>query len=198
MVAVNNAPAPPLQILTSSLPAGVKGVLYDVVLRGQGGVPPYRWTSSAPLPAGLQLTTAGEIKGTPTQAGTFQLSIAMSDSRGTTPATAKLSLTIAQLLPVITTTALPDGVVGTAYPVTQLQASGGQTPYRWAVTAGTLPAGLLLSGSGVLSGTPKATGSLKAKTFGFTVQLTDASGQRTSANLSIAVRTAGGAGLMVR
>ena len=83
---------------------------------------------SSLLPPGLQLTTAGEIKGTPTGSGTYSLNFTLSDSQGTPSASAKLSLTIAQQQrhPLITTTSLPDGTVGRAYPATQLQASGGQ------------------------------------------------------------------------
>lgn len=191
-VAVNGPPVQPLQILTGSLPSGVKGAPYDVVLRGQGGVPPYRWSISAPLPAGLQLTTAGEIKGTPTQAGSFTLNVVLADARGTPTASAKLALTIAQgAPPVITTTGLPSGTVGKAYPVTQLLASGGQLPYAWAIAAGSLPAGLRMSSTGSISGTPTSTGSIKAKTSSFTVQLTDGGGQRASANLSITVQPGG-------
>jgi hypothetical protein len=87
-------PVQPLQILTTSLPAGTKGLFYDVFLQGQGGVPPYKWSSLSLLPAGLQLTTAGELKGTPLASGTFTMNIKLSDSAGTTPATAKLTLTI--------------------------------------------------------------------------------------------------------
>ena len=39
-----------------------------------------------------------------------------------------------------------------------LVASGGITPYTWALASGTLPAGLTLSSSGVISGTPTAAG----------------------------------------
>ncbi len=46
------------------------------------------------LPAGLQLTTAGELKGTPLVSGMFTLNIKLSDAAGTTPATAKLDLVI--------------------------------------------------------------------------------------------------------
>lgn len=51
----------------------------------------------------------------------------------------------------------------------QIAASGGQAPYTFAVTVGTLPAGLTLTTGGLLSGTPTATG-----TFNFTVTATDA------------------------
>ena len=145
----------PLQIVSPPLPSGTRGVPYDVLLRGQGGMPPYRWSSSSMLPPGLQLMPAGEIKGTPTTSGTFTLSITLSDSRGTPPAKAKLPLTISAGTTLgITTVALPAGSYGKVYPATQLQASGGQTPYRWAITAGVLPPGLRLSSTGVISGTP--------------------------------------------
>jgi len=190
-----NAPAPPLQILTTSLPNGMKGTAYDVFLQGSGGVPPYRWGSSSAMPPGLQLTTAGEINGTPTQPGAYLLNVTLSDSQGTPAATAKLTLTIAQPAPpVITTTSLPDGTVGKAYPVTQLQASGGQLPYRWTLASGALPPGLLLSGTGTISGTPKASGTQPTKTYAFTVKVTDANSQTATANLSITVRIASGSG----
>ena len=54
----------------------------------------------------------------------------------------------------ITTTSLPPGQVGTAYSAT-LTATGGSTPYQWALTSGTLPAGLSLNPTaGTISGTP--------------------------------------------
>ncbi|NTF46671.1 Ig domain-containing protein, partial [Rhizobium rhizogenes] len=59
--------------------------------------------------------------------------------------------------------------VATAYSQA-ITASGGTSTYTYAVTAGTLPAGLALSTTGVLSGTPTAGG-----TFNFTVTATDSS-----------------------
>ncbi|MFN8077513.1 MAG: cell wall-binding repeat-containing protein, partial [Kineosporiaceae bacterium] len=54
--------------------------------------------------------------------------------------------------PTVRTAAAPSGEVGTPYSTT-LAASGGTAPYTW-TAVGALPAGLSLSGSGVLSGTP--------------------------------------------
>ena len=69
--------------------------------------------------------------------------------------------------PTITTASpLTPGTVGTAYSQT-LAATGGTPPYTWSVTVGTPPAGLTLSGTGVLSGTPTAAG-----TSNFTIQVT--------------------------
>ena len=58
----------------------------------------------------------------------------------------------------ITTTSLPNGTVGTAYPSTQLTATGGVPPYTWSLTGGTLPAGLVLNPNGTIAGMPTATG----------------------------------------
>jgi sugar lactone lactonase YvrE len=51
-----------------------------------------------------------------------------------------------------------------------LDAAGGTSPYTWSVASGSLPAGLTLSSSGVISGTPSAQG-----TSTFSVKVTDSS-----------------------
>jgi hypothetical protein len=75
---------------------------------------------------------------------------------------------------ILTTPALPNAVVGVPYAAT-LSASGGQpqanAPF-YAYSASGLPAGLMLSADGVLSGTP-----LTAATATLTVTVTDANGQ---------------------
>jgi hypothetical protein len=53
---------------------------------------------------------------------------------------------------------LPSGTVGAVYTTTQFTATG-TSPITWSVTSGTLPAGLIFSSSGLLSGTPTATAS---------------------------------------
>jgi hypothetical protein len=83
----------------------------------------------------------------------------------------------------ITTTSLPNGTSGQAYPQTQLLAAGGEPPYSWAVTNGNLPTGLTLSGAGVISGTPTTAG-----IFTFTVKVTDALADTASANLTITIQ----------
>ncbi len=57
----------------------------------------------------------------------------------------------------ITTSSLPDGIVGAGYSQS-LTATGGTAPYTWSVTIGQLPNGLSLSSSGTISGTPTASG----------------------------------------
>ena len=81
----------------------------------------------------------------------------------------------------VTTTSVPDATVNTLYSTT-LAASNGTTPYSWTVSAGTLPAGLSLSSSGALSGTPTTVGSVS-----FTVQVRDASNKTATKALSLRV-----------
>ena len=57
------------------------------------------------------------------------------------------------------TSILPDGTVGQAYSQT-LQAAGGIPPYTWSLGGSTLPAGLSLSSSGAITGTPTASGNV--------------------------------------
>ena len=72
----------------------------------------------------------------------------------------------------ISTISLPDGLVGTVYS-NLLVASGGQMPYTWSLTPGSiaLPAGLGLSANGIISGIPTAA---DLGTNYFSVRVTDA------------------------
>jgi hypothetical protein len=82
----------------------------------------------------------------------------------------------------IGTTTLPDATLSVSY-FMQLLGVGGVVPYTWAITAGSLPAGLSLNtGSGVISGTPTVTG-----TFSFTVRLADSASTVVTQALSLNV-----------
>ena len=81
----------------------------------------------------------------------------------------------------IQTTSFPDATIGTSYSQI-LTASGGKTPYTWSRSSGTLPTGLSLNSSGVISGTLSATG-----TFNFTVKVTDSAAASDTKSLTITV-----------
>ena len=88
----------------------------------------------------------------------------------------------------ITTSALPNGQVGKAYSA-MLAASGGTGPMNWALTSGTLPAGLALNAqSGAISGTPSATAAAVPLTF--TVTDSGSPAQSHSATLHLNVSPA--------
>jgi hypothetical protein len=110
------------------------------------------------LPPGLTLSTKGLLSGIPTEAGDYEFWVALDDFPGC-PGTSPQSqghffMTVMPDL-AVTTTSLPRGVPGRSYSV-QLEFSNPEQgwPVIWDITAGSLPAGLSLSESGVISGTP--------------------------------------------
>ncbi len=69
----------------------------------------------------------------------------------------------------IVATPLPNGSAGSPYSAS-LVATGGTAPYVWSIAAGSLPAGLSLSATGAIDGTPTTAGETS-----FSVLVTDAS-----------------------
>ena len=81
----------------------------------------------------------------------------------------------------IYTRTLTSGRAGASYRA-QLVAAGGKRPYSWRLSSGSLPAGLSLSSSGVLSGTPRQAGD-----FAFVVEVQDAEATTDSQAVSLAL-----------
>ncbi|MGD0732972.1 MAG: putative Ig domain-containing protein, partial [Terracidiphilus sp.] len=181
---------PALAITSAVLPTATEDTLYTTTLSASGGIAPYTWSvSTGSLPAGLSLAAGtGIISGTPTATGSSNFTIKVTDSESTpASATANLSITVNAAALAITTLSLPAGVLTVNYSQT-LAASGGTAPYTWSISNGSLPAGLsLAASSGIISGTPTATG-----TASFTVQVKDseATPQTETANLSITINPA--------
>ena len=82
----------------------------------------------------------------------------------------------------ITTKTLPDARIGSLYNQT-LVANGGKSPYTWSVTSGTVPDGLTLSATGLISGTPTSI----SKTSTFTVTVTDSASTVATATQSLTI-----------
>jgi hypothetical protein len=85
------------------------------------------------------------------------------------------------VLAITTSQTLPAGLTGIAYSQT-LSASGGTPPYSWTLVSGTLPAGLTLSSSGSISGTPTATGIAS-----FLVRATDSASAAATQTFSLTI-----------
>jgi hypothetical protein len=156
----------PVTFTTTSLPNGSNGVAYNQTIITTGGVAPITYSvGSGSIPAGLKLNNVGTIIGTPSSSGTSTFTINALDF-GTPPLTVAsptYTITINPPPPLsITSTAMANGIVGTAYS-SAIASSGGVPPLTWSVPPGTLPAGLELNtSSGLISGTPSQTG---VKTF---------------------------------
>jgi hypothetical protein len=178
-----------LSITTISLPNGLATTAYSQTLAATGGTPAYVWTlNTGILPTGLTLNAAGTISGSPSTAGTFNFAVKATDSTSPTPQTATqaLSITIGPAL-TITTSSLPNGPATGAYSQA-LTATGGTGPYTWSLASGTLPPGLTLSSTGLISGTPTTAG-----LYNFTPQTTDSTAptaQTTTRALSITIGVA--------
>lgn len=168
-VTITVVAAPTIVVNPATLPAATIGTAYSQAATASGGTAPYSFLVSAgTLPAGLALSSTGTLSGTPTAAGTFNFTIRATDANSFTGTRAYALVVNAPTISVAPAT-LPNATVATAYNQA-ITASGGTSTYAFAVTAGALPAGLTLSSTGVLSGTPTAGGS-----FNFTVTATDSS-----------------------
>jgi large repetitive protein len=161
---------PTLSVTPGTLPAGIAGTLYSQALSISGGIAPYTVTQTGTLPTGVTFNTAARtFTGTPTQSGTFNVSVTVTDSTGGTAATVTnaYTLTIASPTLALTPATVPASTAGVAYSQ-NFVASGGIAPYTYALSAGALPTGLTLNAAGALSGTPTVAG-----TFTFSVRATD-------------------------
>ncbi len=171
---------PTITVNPGTLPNGTTGDAYSQVLTASGGQGPHTFAVTAgALPPGLTLDASGLLSETPTTTGQFEFTVTATDANlctGVRVYTMIVCGTVA-VLPA----SLPDAQQGAAYSQA-LSGTGGVAPYTFAITAGALPAGLSLSGAGLLSGTPTVTG-----VFNFTVTATSAAGCVGSTPLTLTV-----------
>jgi hypothetical protein len=171
-----------LTVTTPTLPTATVGTPYSAAIGISGGTPPYTFSWSGTLPAGLYFYSFATLSGTPTVGGIYSFTVTVSDSSNPVQTvTQTVSITVEPVTVLtITTTSLPNGQLGTAYSAS-VQATGGCPPYKWSVTQ--LPAGLTLnSTSGVISGTPSASG-----LFGFTITATDTCSDLAAESYNISI-----------
>jgi large repetitive protein len=164
-------------------PQGETGKAYRLELKGREGCWPYvAFRALGTLPPGLTLSSSGLVSGTPTQPGSWEAWIEMKDIPasqggvswcGDDRATERLfRFTILQGLQIVQRQGtLTLAQSNTPYSL-QLSATGATSP-TWSVSSGSLPAGITLNSStGLLAGTPTATGD-------FTFKITATEGNRS-------------------
>jgi Big-like domain-containing protein/putative Ig domain-containing protein len=167
----------------------------SITFQAAGGTPPYTWTATS-LPTGLAINgSTGLITGTPTQPGTFQSNITVTDSQSLS-STAVVPLTVVTTpLRIATFTQspanLPSGSLGVAYSQVLTAIGGSQSGYTWSV-AGALPPGLTTGNS---LGCPTSCGLLisgiptQAGVFTFTAVVTDSLNSTTQQSVTIVINT---------
>ncbi len=169
----------PLSIVTlSPLPAGIIGTAYAQQFTGSGGSGLYTWSATG-LPASFTLNASGLLAGMPIIAGSYTLSVNISDNRAGLFASQPFTFVVYQALTISTTTLSPASA-GRPYSM-QLVAAGGASPYTWTGTG--VPSWLSLSASGLLTGqAPSA-----ASTTSFSATVMDSGGRTASQAFSLQV-----------
>jgi endonuclease/exonuclease/phosphatase family metal-dependent hydrolase len=176
----------PVQLPVLEQLDATEGAPLEVSFSATGGAPPLKYSLEKLPPGCTFYTNDGLLKGPATVASQYTFTVQVRDAEGDTDTrTYKL---LVHPPPNITTLSLPAATQGEAYSF-QLEASEGQTPLRWSLASGTLPTGLTVAESGLISGVPQQSGS-----FAPTVRVQDVHGAQASKLFGLEVRAGTGGG----
>ena len=169
--------SPGLSIQQQSVPGGTIGQPYSQQLTALsvtslnpvvGSPAQATWSiKSGSLPAGVNLSSAGLLSGTPTAEGSYTF-VVQANGGGNSVDTETETLTVRQ--PMTVTSQLTGAVkaeVGVSFGAKDT-AAGGSGTFTWSVSKGALPSGLTLGADGAVSGTPAIAGR-----YTFTLTVTD-------------------------
>jgi CSLREA domain-containing protein len=142
--------------------------------------PTINWGDRTPASTGSVVATGNGYKVTGQHAfpaaGTYTISVIVSDADGNVSTVADQAVKVNPALS-MTPASLPAATPGQAY-TQSIAATGGTGGHTFAVTAGSLPAGLSLGADGTLTGIP--VGAVGSTVSTFTVTVTDAAGGNTA------------------
>ncbi|MBL8111495.1 MAG: putative Ig domain-containing protein, partial [Acidobacteria bacterium] len=146
-----------LQVLPATLADAVAGQAYGpVTFASPNGIGTIVFAATSPLPTGLTLGATGVLSGTPSVVGSFPITVQATDGNGCIGSATRTLRVVCGTFAVLPAS-VPAGVANQTYPPVAFTAPAalGTVTYR---TPSTLPTGLSLSASGVLSGVPTQTG----------------------------------------
>jgi hypothetical protein len=156
--------SPDVHFTTTALPDGTVGQAYATTLDVDGGTGPYTYITDG-LPLGLSLNGAtGIVSGTPSEPGTFFVSMTAYDESDNSKTVKILPLTV---LPAesnfrFTTLVFDNGEVGAYYEDQYLTADAAATPVTYAVAG--LPPGLAFDTvTAAVTGTPTTAGTFRVE-----------------------------------
>ena len=162
-------------------PAGQVGNWYSTTFTATGGSGTYTWSDTGTLPPGTSLNTStGTVSGTPTTAGSF--SFTLRATSGSMFGTARETITIAPNPVFLEPQTMDTGCLYCYYDE-DVFATGGTTPYSFALIGGSLPPGVSLNTSGGdLEGCATRVG-----TYSFKIEVTDANGATSTQAYTIKI-----------
>jgi len=183
----------PLSIVSASPPKGREGENYRFDCKAVGGTPPYFWSMSLDEHEDVfQLDpSSGVLTGSPAQPLSTGLRITVADAeRAAVSASFTLVITPSEAL-AVETTSLEPAVLGEPFSA-QVTAVGGFPPYRWSMTASSLPAEWSLEPqTGMLSGTGMTAGD-------FSIDFTVTDDQNSTATQPLVLKVQGGLEITTR
>jgi sugar lactone lactonase YvrE len=137
-------------VTTTTLPNGTNGVAYNQPLAASYGQPPYAWTnSSGALPPGLTLTSNGVVSGTPTNNGTYDFSVQVTDALSRT-ATQPLTLSVfgPPVVVIAVTNNLVTATAGSPAAFVASVTGAGPFSFQWQLNGTNLPSGIISTVAG--------------------------------------------------
>jgi hypothetical protein len=182
-------------LTTSSIPNGTTGVAYETTLLGVAPhAPGVFYITGGALPPGLTLDqNTGAVTGYPRQVGGFHVEIGFRDGvdhslqpgRDATFAEDRKTFNVNVALgpPHILPQQPPAAQYRASYGY-QIDIAGGTAPYTFALTGGSLPAGLSVSATGFIGSFPT---SVQPTPYEFEVTVTDAQGLSDTRTMTIDV-----------
>ncbi|WP_231427482.1 putative Ig domain-containing protein [Pedobacter sp. Leaf250] len=182
-VPVNITVNPIINFTGGTLTNATSGSNYNKQLvPATGGTPGFTYSiaSGSVLPAGLTLSSTGDIVGRPTVPNTYNFSVVATDTKGCS-VTAAYTLIVTGPLTLLPG-ALPEGITNILYPTQTIPAANGGTgPYTY--TATDVPAGLTFNeATREITGTPTVPGNNTVR-----VTVTDANGNTVTSNYTLKI-----------